>query len=75
VSITAEEMAKKRWKGVTKKQRQDVGKMLAAARNAVMTPEQRSAIAKKAAAARWGTRKQVVKSLKAATAKKKAAKE
>ncbi len=60
--MTANEMAKKRWKGVSKKDRLKTGKMLTEARLAATTPEQRSEIAKKAAAARWATKKKKGKS-------------
>jgi hypothetical protein len=53
----AREMALKRWKGVSKKKKLATGKMLTEARQK-MTPAQRSAIAKKAAAARWGKKKE-----------------
>jgi hypothetical protein len=49
----AQDMARKRWKGATKKERIEHGKMMNDARQTAMTPEQRSAIAKKAAEARW----------------------
>ena len=57
MTMTADEMARKRWKGVSKAERKATGKMLALARAASMTPEQRSEIAKKAAAARWAGKK------------------
>lgn len=57
MTMTADEMARKRWKGISKKERLATGKMLAEARRAALTPQQRSAIAKKAAAARWKDKK------------------
>jgi hypothetical protein len=53
----AQDMARKRWEGTSDEERLATGKMLAEARKDAMTPEQRSAIAKKAAAARWGKKK------------------
>jgi len=42
-----------RWSKATKKAKLQEGQRLAEARRKALTPEQRSAIAKKAAAARW----------------------
>lgn len=57
----AQEMARKRWKGKTKEEKTAHGKMMSDERLAATTPEQRSAIAKKAAQARWGAKKKSVK--------------
>jgi hypothetical protein len=57
----AQEMAKKRWKDTTQEERTDHGRMMADARQAATTPEQRVASAKKAAQSRWGTKKSAAK--------------
>jgi hypothetical protein len=49
----ARQMARARWKATSKEQKTEVGRVLAEARKAI-PPEQRSAIARKAAKARWG---------------------
>ncbi len=53
-SEAAAELGRQRWKGVSKKKRKEHSKMMHAAK----TPAERSAIAKKAAAARWGKREE-----------------
>ena len=58
----AQEMAEQRWKGVTKKAKKQHSEMMAEARLEKTTPEQRTAAAKKAAAARWAGKKRVKKS-------------
>jgi len=57
----AQEMARKRWKATTKEARSEHGKMMSDAAQAATTPEQRSAIAKKAATARWAKAKKAAK--------------
>ena len=57
----AQVMAEKRWKGVSKQEKSEHGKMMSDARQEATTPEQRSAAAKKAAEARWGTKKKAKK--------------
>jgi RPA family protein len=60
----AQEMARKRWKTKTAEEKSEHAKMMSDARIEQTTPEQRSAIAKKAALARWGPKKAAVKKAK-----------
>lgn len=57
----AQDLARKRWKGKTEEERTEHGKMMSDERMKLTTPEQRSAIAKKAAAARWGPKTKATK--------------
>lgn len=57
VTMTARQMAQKRWEGSTAKERSAHGKMMFAAADAAMTPDQRSAAGRNAAEARWGKKK------------------
>jgi hypothetical protein len=63
--MTASEMGRKRWKGVSEAERTELARKAVAARHASLTPEQRSEIARKAAHA---------KAAKARASKKKAGK-
>ena len=67
----ARDLAEMRWKKTTKKQRQEVGQQLTAARKDI-APEIRKAVASAAAKARWD-RVRVDKAAKKSGVKKKAA--
>lgn len=55
--MTAQDMGRKRWKGVGRKKRLAHSQAMNARKMEVTTPEQRSLVAKKAAAARWSKKK------------------
>jgi hypothetical protein len=54
----AAELARKRWKKTTKKQRVEHAQKMVAARNTKLTSEERSEISRKAAKARWAKKRQ-----------------
>ena len=51
------ELVKLRWKKTTPDERSEVARMMNEAKMTAMTPEERSAIAQRAAAALWAKRK------------------
>jgi hypothetical protein len=57
----AQQMARKRWEGASAEEKSEHGKMMSDARQEATTPEQRSAAARKAVAARWAGNKKVNK--------------
>lgn len=56
-SSAAAALAKARWRRTTKAERRQVAVDLNQAKLTAMTPEERSAVARKAAAARWAKQK------------------
>jgi hypothetical protein len=53
----AAELARKRWKKTTKKQRVEHAQKMVAARNTKLTSEERSEISRKAAKVRWAKKR------------------
>jgi hypothetical protein len=57
----AQQLGKKRWEGATEEEKSEHARMMSAARQEKLTPEQRKAAARKAAKARWNAEKKKTK--------------